>query len=141
MYYTNVMFNIYIYIFSTFTFILLAFIYCLIDSDEELLGEGLALNDSLQSLLAKHDAIASGSPLPIEAPVHRPIPKEPVKITTPAIKKFEDEADDDDGFAQLAQRSTKLILEYFWACFAHLNILQKCSLKDLLKEEQLAFLI
>nr|CAD1822024.1 unnamed protein product [Ananas comosus var. bracteatus] len=75
--------------------------------DEELLGEGLALNDSLQSLLAKHDAIASGSPLPIEAPVHRPIPKEPVKITTPAIKKFEDEADDDDGFAQLAQRNLR----------------------------------
>lgn len=32
--------------------------------DEELLGQGLELNDSLQSVLAKHDKIASGSPLP-----------------------------------------------------------------------------
>ncbi|WOK97929.1 TOM1-like protein 2 [Canna indica] len=34
--------------------------------DEELLGRGLELNDNLQSLLAKHDAIASGSPLPAD---------------------------------------------------------------------------
>ncbi|XP_028808633.1 TOM1-like protein 6 isoform X1 [Neltuma alba] len=32
--------------------------------DEELLGRGLELNDGIQSLLAKHDAIASGAPLP-----------------------------------------------------------------------------
>ncbi|CAN8287288.1 unnamed protein product [Cochlearia groenlandica] len=35
--------------------------------DDELLGRGLDLNDSLQTLLAKHDAIASGSPLPVQA--------------------------------------------------------------------------
>ncbi|MED6148477.1 hypothetical protein PIB30_053575 [Stylosanthes scabra] len=34
--------------------------------DEELLGRGLELNDSIQSLLAKHDAIATGSPLPLQ---------------------------------------------------------------------------
>ncbi|PIN01620.1 Cytosolic sorting protein GGA2/TOM1 [Handroanthus impetiginosus] len=34
--------------------------------DEELLGKGLELNDSIQGVLAKHDAIASGSPLPPE---------------------------------------------------------------------------
>ena len=34
--------------------------------DEELLGRGLELNDSIQSLLARHDAIASGAPLPIQ---------------------------------------------------------------------------
>ncbi|KAF2306510.1 hypothetical protein GH714_018878 [Hevea brasiliensis] len=34
--------------------------------DEELLGQGLELNDSLQTLLAKHDAIASGSPMPTQ---------------------------------------------------------------------------
>ncbi|CAJ1809958.1 unnamed protein product [Sphenostylis stenocarpa] len=34
--------------------------------DEELLGRGLELNDSIQSLLARHDAIASGTPFPIQ---------------------------------------------------------------------------
>ncbi|KAF7143264.1 hypothetical protein RHSIM_Rhsim05G0228000 [Rhododendron simsii] len=35
--------------------------------DEELLRQGLELNDRLQSLLAKHDAIASSSSLPTQA--------------------------------------------------------------------------
>lgn len=34
------------------------------DRDEELLCQVLSLNDDLQHVLAKHDAIASGSPLP-----------------------------------------------------------------------------
>ncbi|KAL9315229.1 hypothetical protein ACSQ67_016230 [Phaseolus vulgaris] len=34
--------------------------------DEELLGRGLELNDSIQGLLARHDAIASGTVFPIE---------------------------------------------------------------------------
>lgn len=34
---------------------------------EELLGQVLELNDRLQSMLAKHDAVASGSPLPTQA--------------------------------------------------------------------------
>jgi hypothetical protein len=32
--------------------------------DEDLLQQNLVLDDDLQSVLAKHDAIASGSPLP-----------------------------------------------------------------------------
>lgn len=35
-------------------------------SDEELLGQGIELNDYLQTVLAKHDAIASGSPIPLQ---------------------------------------------------------------------------
>ncbi|KAH7865963.1 hypothetical protein Vadar_013649 [Vaccinium darrowii] len=37
------------------------------DWGEELLGQVLELNDRLQSVLAKHDAIASCSPLPTQA--------------------------------------------------------------------------
>jgi hypothetical protein len=36
--------------------------------DEELLKQGLDINDRLQGILVKHDAIASGSPLPVEMP-------------------------------------------------------------------------
>lgn len=32
--------------------------------DEELLGQGLSLNDELQRVLAKYDAFLSGAPLP-----------------------------------------------------------------------------
>ncbi|URD93203.1 VHS and GAT domain containing protein [Musa troglodytarum] len=103
----------------------------LIDSirDEELLGRGLELNDNLQSLLAKHDAIASGSPLP--AKVSESIPKHdattsssppPVDVSesitssrTPvvpqpaAISWYDDgEEDEDDDFAQLARRNSKI---------------------------------
>ncbi|KAF5189964.1 hypothetical protein FRX31_020449, partial [Thalictrum thalictroides] len=44
--------------------------------DEELLFQGLSLNDSLQSVLVKHDAIASGSPLPTEVRDLSPISTE-----------------------------------------------------------------
>ncbi|XP_057958370.1 TOM1-like protein 9 [Malania oleifera] len=37
-------------------------------SDESLLCQGLALNDDLQRLLAKHEAIASGTSIPLEKP-------------------------------------------------------------------------
>lgn len=84
----------------------------LIDStgDEELLGQGLALNDDLQSLLSKHDAIASGSPLPEEASESVPLPSFPVPPAPIAANSFEDdeEDDDDDEFAQLARRNLKI---------------------------------
>ncbi|XP_076945655.1 TOM1-like protein 6 isoform X2 [Bidens hawaiensis] len=35
-------------------------------TDEELLGQGIELNDYLQTVLAKHDAIAFGSPIPLQ---------------------------------------------------------------------------
>ncbi|KAG2691054.1 hypothetical protein I3760_09G218100 [Carya illinoinensis] len=96
-------------------------------ADEELLGQGLELNDSLQSSLARHDAIASGSPLPTliansslkpsEASASNPKPSVVVSSSSrpnaikpvPAIKgaPFDEEGEEEDEFAQLARRHSK----------------------------------
>ncbi|XP_065851998.1 TOM1-like protein 6 isoform X2 [Euphorbia lathyris] len=93
--------------------------------DEELLGQGLELNDSLQVLLAKHDAIASGSPIPTQTTYLEPKPSSnsksaevkdsisssstntsmPVANVTRSYIDEEDEEEDD--FAQLARRHSK----------------------------------
>ncbi|CAG7874254.1 unnamed protein product [Brassica rapa] len=91
--------------------------------DDELLGRGLDLNDSLQILLARHDAIASGSPLPVlalkpadsspkssEAKDSSSIAgsSSPVPATVSTGKSPVDEEDEEeDEFAQLARRHSK----------------------------------
>lgn len=97
--------------------------------DEELLGQGLELNDSLQSLLAKHDAIASGSPLPtlltnsspqstvvsasspnrsevVNSRSRDSSPRHNARQPTLAITRtqIEEEEEEEDEFAQLARR-------------------------------------
>ncbi|CAL9088242.1 unnamed protein product [Musa acuminata var. zebrina] len=77
--------------------------------DEELLAQGLELNDNLQGLLTKHDAIASGSPLPAEVSDSVPSPGTPVTPQPAATSRYDAEVeDDDDDFAQLARRNTKI---------------------------------
>ncbi|XVF37447.1 hypothetical protein REPUB_Repub20aG0008600 [Reevesia pubescens] len=102
--------------------------------DEELLARGLELNDGLQSLLAKHDAIASGSPLPIEvtgisskpteastsnksnevknsgpAPNISPTPNisPPASVATVTKSQIDEEEEEEDDFAQLARRHSR----------------------------------
>ncbi|XP_008799838.2 TOM1-like protein 6 [Phoenix dactylifera] len=75
--------------------------------DEKLLGLGLELYDKLQSLLMKHDAIASGSPLPPESSESISKSKMPVASTPVRNSQFEDEEEEDDDFAQLARRNSK----------------------------------
>ncbi|KAI9116109.1 hypothetical protein K1719_013039 [Acacia pycnantha] len=101
--------------------------------DEELLGRGLELNDSIQSLLAKHDAIASGSPLPSHhasssaqsseacsssfnpTEEKSSIPEDSDRtlqanssIPVPSVAKGQiDEEEEEDEFAQLARRHSK----------------------------------
>ncbi|KAL1549080.1 hypothetical protein AAHA92_17226 [Salvia divinorum] len=91
--------------------------------DEEILVKGLELNESLQCVLAKHDAIVSGYPLP-PAPTptthaasesHQPdlrsseVSTPPTSsIETPPASAFtvidEEDDDEEDDFAQLARR-------------------------------------
>ncbi|KAK9734342.1 hypothetical protein RND81_04G132900 [Saponaria officinalis] len=97
-------------------------------TDENLLSQGLEMNDSLQSVLAKHDAIASGAPLPdlgkristqqsesvelntnpSEAGDKHPTTngKSPVSAAPVAKAQAEDEEEEDE-FALLARRHSK----------------------------------
>ncbi|XP_058214718.1 TOM1-like protein 6 [Rhododendron vialii] len=95
--------------------------------DEELLGQGLELNDSLQTVLAKHDAIASGSTLPTQAmdfnprsaaesslkpadvnePSQEPVASPSLQIVPVGKSPIEEDEDEEDDFAQLARRHSR----------------------------------
>ncbi|XP_020700997.1 TOM1-like protein 6 isoform X1 [Dendrobium catenatum] len=74
--------------------------------NEELLGEALALFENLQTAFARHDAIASGSPLPpeIAQPFSRPSILPP---SVPAIQHFDDKEVEEDDSTSLAHRDSK----------------------------------
>lgn len=90
--------------------------------DEELLGQGLELNDCLQSLVTKHDAIASGSPLPnVSPPTKEAVGSSALKTVelsdssprpnagpsiaiVPVTRTQLEEEEEEDDFAQLARR-------------------------------------
>ncbi|XP_042436672.1 TOM1-like protein 6 isoform X1 [Zingiber officinale] len=75
--------------------------------DEKLLGESLELNDELQSLLARHDAIAAGTPLPSETSKSQPSATKPIE--PPPFKSNPAEDDEfEDDFDELARRNSKL---------------------------------
>ncbi|PWZ18182.1 TOM1-like protein 2 [Zea mays] len=81
--------------------------------DEDLLKQGLELNDRLQSVLTRHDAIASGSPLPVETPIREPQREDPnPEPSTPIThdNKAQVEDDEDDEFAQIARRKNKSVI-------------------------------
>ncbi|KZV34951.1 hypothetical protein F511_04925 [Dorcoceras hygrometricum] len=97
--------------------------------DEELLGQGLDLNDSLQSTLEKHDAIASGSSPPVEVTnlQHGEAEKHDSSLQTAEVNVAKDtsntdpsvpvvpvhggltkeEEEEEDEFALLARRHSK----------------------------------
>jgi hypothetical protein len=75
--------------------------------NEQLLKQGLEINDVLQFVLSKYDAIASDAPLAVQAPVRETVesPREAPPAVTPSAPPLNDIAgDEEDEFAQLAQR-------------------------------------
>jgi hypothetical protein len=64
--------------------------------DETALAAALSFNDELAKVLAKHDAIATGQPLPEEEPPRSAPPPQ-------QARSYADE-DEEDDFAQLAHR-------------------------------------
>lgn len=91
-------------------------------TDEELLVKGIEMNDSLQLVLAKHDAVASGAPLPTNGSSVNVQPhelansslktseagvKNPARDAKSSASAVQGEEEEEDEFAQLARRHSK----------------------------------
>lgn len=77
-------------------------------SDESLLCQGLSLNDDLQRVLAKHEAISSGSSVQTEKPKPEPV-KSLVDVDSPLIDTG-DSKRTDQGSSSNASLGTQLLL-------------------------------
>ncbi|CAA2959762.1 TOM1 2 [Olea europaea subsp. europaea] len=77
-------------------------------SDESLLNQGLALNDDLQRVLAKHESITSGSNIPSEKPKPESI-QSLVDVDAPLVDTG-DSKQSDNGPTSTAGLATQLLL-------------------------------
>ncbi|KQK10380.1 TOM1-like protein 6 [Brachypodium distachyon] len=82
--------------------------------NEQLLKQGLEINDRLQNVLSKYDAIASGTHLAVEAPVREaaesPQEDPSSKPSAPPIEQNVILNNEEDEFARLAQRKNKSVI-------------------------------
>lgn len=78
----------------------------LLSRNEQLLKQGLEINDLLQLVLSKYDAIASDAPLAVEAPVRETAeaPREAPAVMPSAPPLHDIVGEEEDEFARLAQR-------------------------------------